>query len=103
MSYRLFLDDERDPPRDGKTWIIARSANAAQAIVIARGFPQHISFDNDLGSEVEGRHFALWLIDQELEGKGKFPIDFTFYVHSQNPVAAKAINDLLNRYLSFRS
>ncbi len=57
MGYKIFLDDERDPPDDG--WLVVRNVQDACAAVEQRGFPLHVSFDNDLGSTgPEGRDFA---------------------------------------------
>ena len=99
-GYRLFLDDERDPP-DGD-WVIARSVADAIAIVEKHGFPVLVSFDNDLGhGEPEGRDFAKWLMGRDLS-KGGMPADFTWYAHTQNPPARDAINGLLEEYMAFR-
>lgn len=83
----LFLDDERFPPEDGREWVVVRSVARAIAWIKAHGLPSHLSFDNDLGMRVEGRHLALWLVrvDGELDGTW-LPDDFSYTVHSQNSV-----------------
>lgn len=97
---RLFLDDERFPSEDG--WIVVRSVAAARTWVEANGFPDYVSFDNDLGDgQPEGRHFADWLIERDLD-RGGMPSAFAYYVHSQNPVARDAINAKLGAYLRYR-
>jgi hypothetical protein len=100
---RLFLDDERFPPRDGKDWVIVRSVKEAIAWVEANGFPRFVAFDNDLGEDQrEGWEFAQWLIDRDLD-MGGMPDDFGFYAHSRNPVRQADIEARLRRYMEFRA
>ena len=109
MSYKLFLDDEREPPSDGSTWVVVRSVLEAMEYIADHGWPKFISFDNDLGKlglENEGYGFAKWLIDEDFQltvaglnsGYIGFHKDFSWYVHSQNPAARKQIDDALNTY-----
>lgn len=101
MSYKMFLDDERFPV--GENWIIVRSVAEAQDYVEKNGAPRYVSFDNDLGENMpEGRMFAAWLVDQDLN-TGFLPLDFDFYVHSQNPIAKNAIEGLMSSYLQFKT
>lgn len=100
---RLFLDDERDPPRDGNEWHVVRSVPDAVAWVEANGFPGYVAFDNDLGDgQAEGWRFAQWLIERDLD-RGGLPDGFGFHVHSQNPVRRADIEGRLSRYLAHRS
>jgi len=46
MSYRLFIDDLRNPASPG--WVVARDSDTAIKILEARGCPAEISFDHDL-------------------------------------------------------
>lgn len=99
-KWRMFLDDERFPVGDG--WTIVRSVAEALNMIEACGWPNFISFDNDLGHNVpEGRDLAKKLIEMDLD-TNKMPTDFDFYVHSQNPVARDAINSILRNYLDFK-
>jgi hypothetical protein len=63
MTYRLFIDDERDPGdvkwgssqdqelyRDAD-WFIARNWLEVLVYVLSLGFPSTISFDHDLGDD----------------------------------------------------
>lgn len=69
-------------------------------IIDKRGCPNHISFDHDLGMEERtGYDFADWLVDKDLDNPGFLPSDFTYNVHSANPVGAANIRGLLSRYL----
>jgi hypothetical protein len=101
MSYNLFLDDERLPPRNGKDWQIVRSFKEAVQFVLKHGMPGFVSFDHDLGDGEDGIAFAKWLIQQDLDGN-HLPNDFDFTVHSENPVGAGNIAALLVRYLRFK-
>lgn len=109
MSWNLFLDDERLPPRDDREWAIARSCtDAIQLIRLKGSCPSYISFDHDLGAGEtgpypDGMSFANWLVESDLDSGYNFiPSDFSFYVHSQNPVGRGNIEGILNNYLRFR-
>ena len=105
MGWNLFLDDERDPPRDSRDWVVARSFTDAVAEVINRGFPSYISFDHDLGPDSkDGYEFLKVLIEKDERGHSGYQFDdmFEFYVHSQNPVGKKNIEALLTRYLQIK-
>lgn len=98
MKYSLFLDDERFPPRDNRVWIVSRNVREAKAVIEALGWPVHISFDHDLGEgELTGKDFANWIIEQDIDFN-VLSNDFTFYVHSQNPVGAENIRSLMEQY-----
>jgi hypothetical protein len=104
MSYKMFIDDERAPPGDG-IWVIVRNFADFKLAIDNWGFPYRISFDHDLGSnEPTGYDIAHWMVDTDLNLSGAFiPADFTFTVHSQNPVGAANIQGLLDNYLSHRT
>lgn len=109
MTYALFIDDERFPPEDGRPWKIARNEVEVEALLEECGPPDFISFDHDLGDgEPTGYDIAHKLVDGDigiLPGSGYetgLPSCFSFAVHSQNPVGARNIEALLNRYLEFR-
>ena len=48
MSYKLFIDDLRDPVTSD--WKVARSSVEAKDIVVEFGIPNEIAFDHDLGA-----------------------------------------------------
>lgn len=129
MSYRLFLDDERDPPReprrwrdqirraarrflglptapDVEPWVIVRSYEAAIATITARGLPDYASFDNDLGADADGQPLptgydvAKWIGEYVLDHDADLT-GFTWYVHSQNPVGARQIDAYLTNLKDF--
>lgn len=90
MTWRLFIDDERMPVREDE-WFIARDVNDAVFLVLKYGVPNYISFDHDLGNGANGTQFVTWLINHMLDEELKFPKDFDYYVHSQNPIGAANI------------
>lgn len=104
--YSMFVDDERFPPI-GATTVIVRSTEEAKQVMNQHGCPEFVSFDHDLGGSDEAINLVHWMIQQDLDHREYgfifIPTDFTFYVHSQNPIGAKNISELLNSYLSFRN
>lgn len=106
MSYKLFLDDVRNPdwvhPHDPDGWTVCRNMDEAVATVNSQGWPRMISFDHDLGHNIPtGHDFAKWLVELDLNTAG-MPQDFDFVVHSANPVGAENIRILLSNYLRHR-
>lgn len=114
MTYKLFIDDERFPPDDGTEWVICRSFYDLGNILYDKGFPNFISFDHDLGeNQKTGYDIVKYLVmlDMDTESgniptwtkhKMTFPTDFKFYVHSQNPVGKKNIEEYLTSYLTVK-
>lgn len=102
-GYRMFLDDERHPPRDGNPWLVVRSSLEAKTFVSEFGVPTFISFDHDLGGEDTAMEFVNWMIDAILEGEAYLPEGFAFEVHSQNPIGAENIRNKLMGFITFLS
>lgn len=102
---KLYLDDIRNPKDD--TFIIVRSFDEAVEFVKKYGIPEYISFDHDLGVDTEGNilksghDFAKWLVESDLNNIYKFPTNFTFNVHSANPIGKSNIQSILNNYIKF--
>lgn len=103
MTYRIFIDDERFPP-ENEEWVICRSLDSFVNTVRTLGFPAYISFDHDLGDDVPtGHDIAKWMVEADLDSEmALIPAEFSFYVHSQNPVGAANITGTLAQYLSWR-
>jgi hypothetical protein len=107
MTYRLFLDDIRDPswvyPNENvEDWMVCRSFAEAVAVMEDLGSPCWISFDHDLGEHTQtGYDLAHWLVNRDLDNPF-LPEDFSFSVHSANPVGAANIENLLRNYLQHR-
>lgn len=106
MPYKMFLDDirvvEQVPALKGTIFdIICRDYDAAIATMNDYGCPEFISFDHDLGLlSLNGYELAWWIVERDLDLNSKFiPDNFSFHVHSANPVGADNIRNLLNNYL----
>jgi hypothetical protein len=127
MSWKLFIDDDCDGARnpaitveDGGwrrrmnlpvavpdtsrlgSWVLARSADGAIAVVEELGMPSFISFDHDLGDGKDAIAVAHWLIERDMDGF-PLPADFVFEVHSGNPIGRANIRGLIDNYLEFKS
>ena len=104
--YTMFLDDIRTPKE--KYDVIARSYDEATSYILKYGMPNFISFDHDLGCDENsnilnsGYDLAKWLVEQSLNEVLEFPEDFTFQVHSANPIGKNNIKSILNSYLKFK-
>lgn len=102
MNYNVFIDDEREPPNDGRQWIVCRNQHQFIQCVFDHNkyLPNFISFDHDLGEkEPSGHEIAKWIVNMVLDDIVYLPKDFDFYVHSQNPIGKKNIEGLLNPFL----
>lgn len=115
--WKLFLDDDgvlfseelkksgkRFPPDN--TFIIANTIEDAKQLIIKNGFPNFISFDNDLGLDISGKaregiELVNWIIESVLDGLLSIPKDFKFNVHSHNPVASELIKEKMNSFLKY--
>ena len=102
IMWKLFIDDERYPIDE--TMVIARSVKDAIELINLNGCPIEINFDHDLGDNVPtGFHLAQWLVEKDLDENGSFlPNNFTYYIHSQNPIGRENIDKLLSQYLNFK-
>ncbi|MGH2308113.1 cyclic-phosphate processing receiver domain-containing protein [Aliarcobacter sp. ERUVET-8] len=102
---KLYLDDVRDLPDE--SFDLARSYEEAVLFVKENGIPPFISFDHDLGVDENekllptGFDFAKWLVEMDMDNIYKFPENFSFHVHSANPVGKGNIESYLNNYLNF--
>ena len=103
---KLYLDDLRPLPDD--SYILVRSYDEAVEYVKQNGIPSFISFDHDLGIDSDdnllptGNDFAKWLVEMDMNGTYQFPENFSFYVHSANPVGKTNIESYLNNYLKYK-
>jgi hypothetical protein len=99
MSYKLYLDDIRTPD---DSWVIARDLKVFCETITSRGLPLHVSFDHDLGEDVEanGSKAAKWLVYYCLDRNLALP---EITVHTQNPEGRKNIEGWLDSYRRARS
>lgn len=96
MTYKLFLDDLRNPKSND--WVVVRSYDEFVECIKINGCPSHISFDHDLGEGKTGYDAAKFLVELDLDTKC-IPNNFNFNVHSANPIGAKNIEMLLDNYI----
>jgi hypothetical protein len=105
--YRMYLDDLRESKNDYD--VIVRSFDEATGYISEHGIPVFISFDHDLGLDDDGSvdksgyDLAKWLVEQSLDGVLEFPKEFSFFVHSANPLGKINIESILNNYIKFRT
>jgi hypothetical protein len=118
MTWKLFIDDERNledvtwapfqirEKYRNEEWVICRNGQEFMREFLSRGMPSYISFDHDLGEDSgTGYDILKLLIDVDIETPNdafRFPENFSFYVHSQNPIGKANIEGLLNSYLEHR-
>ena len=121
---KIWLDDLRLPP--ATDWLWARDKDDFVALIEEFGLPSEISFDHDLGINLEGGDAeqeaginewymlaspketgydcAKWLIDchQDVYDGGSYEDWVVIFpkwrVHSANPVGAENITKLLENY-----
>ncbi|ENH6339639.1 hypothetical protein ABWH74_002989 [Burkholderia vietnamiensis] len=102
MSYRLFIDDIRDPMEPD--WYVARTSSEAIMLLETLGCPREISFDHDLGGTDTAMLVVKRLVEIDLDSGGVFfPNNFVYTVHSANPVGRENIRGLMDQYLAIRS
>jgi hypothetical protein len=102
-QYNMFLDDERFPKDPSREWVIVRSFEEAVAHVEHNGMPSYCSFDHDLGLAESGYDFAKWIVEMDMSGTIELPPNFSFNVHSANPVGARNIECYLENYLDIKN
>ena len=112
----MFIDDERNP--EDATWahwyqnyksglidfvVVRNKAQVIQSIFDhGKIGPNFISFDHDLGKDEQtGYDIAKWIVEMDMDGVIIIPNPFVFYVHSQNPVGKKNIQNYLDNYMKF--
>jgi hypothetical protein len=109
MTYALFIDDERAPPNDGRSWRIGRTLAQVEQMLTQYGAPVYISFDHDLGEEEPtGYDIVKAMVEGDMGERpdsgfevGLHP-ELDFYVHSQNPIGKANIESLLANYLKHK-
>ena len=99
-NIRMYIDDIRDPK--GEFDLTARNSDTAINIMRQTGCPNFISFDHDLGGDDTAMRVVKFMVEMDLDHKGWIPNDFTFFVHSANPVGAANITGYLNAYMRTR-
>ena len=98
-SGKIYLDDIRNPI--DPDFVVLRTPQEFKEFIIMMGCPKYISFDHDLGNNVESGYDCLkWLIEYDLENNKTFiPEEFEINVHSANPVGKENILGLWECYI----
>ncbi len=97
MKYTMFIDDIREPKK--KYDVICRSTEETLNTMIVKGCPNYISFAHDLGGDDNAMKIVKFMVERDLGNSGNFiPSDFSWNVHSANPVGAANINGYLKSY-----
>ncbi|WP_298847415.1 cyclic-phosphate processing receiver domain-containing protein [uncultured Salinicola sp.] len=93
---RIFIDDERMPlASEAGEWVIVRDPTTAFGVIRANAhLITHLSFDNDLGFETEGRDIMAELFGTPVVAPTALPRLVEIRVHSANIVANQAMLDL---------
>ena len=96
-SVYIFLDDTRDPDWSiippGANVFIFRNYKSVVAFIESscdRSTKITLDLDHDLGSKKTGYDFCKWLVKNNWRG--------AFRIHSQNPVGAKNMRQMLLHY-----
>ena len=97
---RIYLDDERTPKVEKFDHIVRNFTELTALVLEMKERISYISFDHDLGNydKWDGYDAVKWLCELDLVTK-IFTEDFTFNVHSANPVGANNIRCYLTQYL----
>lgn len=97
LPYQLFIDDERWPSQPNQ--FMVRSSREAQLAVQYYGVPQSIAFDHDLGGDDTAIIFINWFENQVVDGNLILPPDFSYTVHSANPIGADNIRSRMDQLI----
>jgi hypothetical protein len=126
MRYKLYLDDLRYPDLH-PDWRIARNYHDAVWMVKNYGLPYHVAFDHDLADvhynldsdygplddfvdgtprcssprEFTGYDFAKWFCQWVMDNDVDLT-NFTWSVHSANPVGAANITKYMTSFMKDR-
>lgn len=96
---KVFLDDLRFPPDD--SWIVLRNSKEACDFFDKHGLTGHWSFDHDLGGDDTTMIFLWYAIEKDMDNSNMIR-NFTYDVHSANPVGVENIRGLLKSYLNHK-
>ena len=96
----LWVDDLREPPKDGNDWFWARSVSEAKTAIVLYERQRskgaiHIDLDHDAGDYAfDGGDYIevlKWLEREQLPDTG-----YTFHFHTMNPVGRDNMRAIIN-------
>lgn len=94
---KLYVDDIRKAP---KGWLLARTIDEAVRMIV-RWKPTDISLDHDIGNYDETFQSVAHLIGQMYMNDAFWADELEVSIHSDNPVGAKRLQDILEEYSIF--
>jgi len=95
---KIYIDDLREPK--GKFDKVLRSSEEAIEWLTRYGCPCFISFDHDLGGEDTAMIIVKWMVEMDMNMSGDWiPLNFSWNVHSANPVGVANIDGYLKSYM----
>lgn len=96
----LWIDDLREPPKDGNDWFWARSVSEAKTAIVLYERQRskdaiHIDLDHDAGDYAfDGGDYIevlKWLEREQLPDTG-----YTFHLHTMNPIGRDNMRTIIN-------
>jgi len=106
MTWNLFLDKEKSPPKDEREWIVCRSGSDFIDEFMERGMPSHVSFGGYLGKYsgtcLDIAHIIIDFDSKTHKDEYKIPENFSFEVHDDKNQNKEKIEKVLNEYLNLK-
>ena len=84
----LWVDDLRDPPKDGNDWLWARSVREAETAIMLY---ERQSSQDAIHIDLDYIEILKWLERQQLPDTG-----YTFHLHTMNPVGRDNMRAIIN-------
>lgn len=94
---KLWVDDYRDAPDD--SWVEVRKVESAIRAIF-QFKPTTISLDHDIENRPDDETFkpVAYFIGEHYENDVLFADDLEVVIHSDNPIGAKQLQDILHHY-----
>lgn len=94
---KMWIDDIR--PKPNEEWHHMKNSSDAIKFIKLNGMPDIISFDHDLGDDDTSMKIINFIINSYLDNKLQINDNFTYFVHSANPVGSQNIRSKLDNFL----
>lgn len=94
------IDDSRNPPKDGRNWMVANTSKQAMRLVIAHGPPIHMDLDHDLGEPEDrmGRDNSMFFLSWLEHHQPDCVKNMTWNTHSRNPDCNPKMSSFLDSW-----
>lgn len=100
QKVKIYLDDERTP-QTNNDWTIVKNYTELKSLLYKDIVVEEISFDHDLGEELNGLDCLKLLIDIDME-RVIFSNNFKYNFHTANPCGRENMNSLIKSYLKYK-